>query len=174
MPDVHTGMDKREIRRISLLHSINILDTPIEEPFERLCRLLRRVLDMPYAGISMVDTDRCWFKCFQGVSFSEIPRHEFFCATTITDGALLVVPRASKDDRFKNLPLVTGSPKIEFYAGYPLSIAKNLPLGAIFVADTRPRELDGDDRMFLQDLAETAASEIRGRFVNSVYNFPSE
>ena len=52
----------------------------------------------------------------------------------------LVVPDAQRDPRFDCNPLVTGEPHIRFYAGRRLTTPDGLPLGALAVLDTQPRE----------------------------------
>jgi diguanylate cyclase len=170
MTDNISSYNQNDLERISFLNSINILDTPIEEPFERLCRLLRRALDMPFSGISIVDSHRNWFKCLQGISINELAWDDFFCATTMTNQDTLVVNRASQDERFRHFSLVKNYPNLEFYAGHPIIFGPNMSVGAIFVADTKTRELNKDDCDFLKDLAETAVNEIKNRFVTSVFD----
>lgn len=56
-----------EAERLHLLHALRILDTPSEEVFDRITRLVARILDVPIALVSLVDTDRQWFKSRIGI-----------------------------------------------------------------------------------------------------------
>ena len=55
-----------EDERMHALHALNILDTQPEERFDRLTRLARRLFDVPIALVSLVDSNRQWFKSCQG------------------------------------------------------------------------------------------------------------
>lgn len=158
-----------EDKRLAFLQSLNILYSPIEERFERITRLLCRILDVPIAGISIVGKDRQWFKSVQGTDIIEVPRNESFCAHTILQTDTLVVPDASADKRFEGNPLVQNDPFIRFYAGSPLTIAKNIRIGALCIYDTKLRELADTDLQLLEDFAQTTSSEIKARLISSVY-----
>src|SRR5215211_79707 len=68
--------------RISIcsLQQLHILDTPLEERFERITRAARQMLKMPIAAISLIDTARQWFKSIQGLDVCETARDDAFCA----------------------------------------------------------------------------------------------
>jgi len=158
-----------EHRRLAFLHSLNILDTPIEEPYERITRLLCRVLDVPMAAISLVDEKRQWFKSVQGISIIEMNRNDSFCAHTILKKAVMCVPDARLDDRFRQTKLVQDDPYIVFYSGYPIELADGINIGAVCVFDTKPREFCSQDLQFLEDVSKTAASEMKARLFKDVY-----
>lgn len=160
----------REITRLSFLRSLHILDTPIEEPFERITRLLARIMKVPIVGISLIDEDRQWFKSIRGLPLYQIPRNESFCAHTILQNDVLVVPDTIKDDRFCGLGFGEQGPNIRFYAGCPLSVGNNINIGAIGVYDIFPRKLADDDIQFLKDITQTTSSEIKARLMNCVYS----
>jgi len=67
-----------EKRRLQTLSSMRILDTPKEERFDRITRLLTRLFSVPVSGISLVDRNRIWYKSVQGLlnSFT-LPRSLF-------------------------------------------------------------------------------------------------
>ena len=55
-----------------------------------------------------------------GVRLTETPREFAFCAYTIMQRKLLIIPDAARDNRFAAKPLVASGPKYRFYAGAPL------------------------------------------------------
>ena len=63
-----------EDTRINILRSFNILDTSPEERFDRWTRLAKHLFNVPIALVSLVDTDRQWFKSCEGLSVRETPR----------------------------------------------------------------------------------------------------
>lgn len=149
-----------EARRIHALHALKILDTETEERFDRLTRLAKRLFDVPMAVVSLVDSDRQWFKSSYGLSARETPREQSFCAHAILGEDIFLVPDAHADVRFQDNPLVTGAPHIRFYAGCPLEVGEGLKVGTLCMMDTKPRTLDEHDRSLLRDLAKLVEQEL--------------
>jgi hypothetical protein len=106
-----------EPRRIERLKRFAILDTPPEESFDRITRIVAETVGVPIALVSLIDTDRQWFKSRYSLAVTPTSRETAFCAHTILEGNVLVVEDARKDERFNDNPLVTGAPNIRFYAG---------------------------------------------------------
>jgi diguanylate cyclase (GGDEF)-like protein len=148
-----------EKSRIARLHLLNILDTQPEERFDRLTRMARRLFSVPIAQVTLVDTNRQWFKSSDGVSSRETPRDVSICAHAILGEDILFVPDASLDDRFFDNPLVLGEPNIRFYAGCPLKVGSE-SLGTLCVIDDKPREFGDEERALLKDLARMAEQEL--------------
>ena len=153
-------LPKNEKERLATLKRLNILDTPLEERFERITRMVCRSLKVPISAVSLVDESRQWFKSIQGLGASETPRDVAFCAHAILEDQLLLVPDATKDERFADNPLVTNEPFIRFYAGYPLSLSKDIRVGTLCAIDRIPRELSSEDLETLYDLAKMVESEL--------------
>jgi two-component system cell cycle sensor histidine kinase/response regulator CckA len=133
--------EKSEQARLATLRSYDILDSPKEKDFDDLVTLAAHICDAPVAHISLVDESRQWFKASYGTETTETPRGVSFCAHTIEQTGLFVVPDASKDSRFAHNPRVTGDPRIRFYAGSPLIAPDGSELGALCVIDVKPRQL---------------------------------
>lgn len=157
-----------EAERLRSLRSLDILDTPPEESFDRLTRLARRLFDVPIALVSLVDSDRQWFKSKQGLEVTETGRDISFCGHTILDDEILVVPDTVGDTRFCDNPLVTEDPHIRFYAGCPIRTANGRRIGTFCVIDRRPRELCSEDQALLRDLAVMVEREITQRELATV------
>jgi len=149
-----------ENSRIDTLRSFNILDTSPEERFDRLTRLAKHLFNVPIALVSLVDTNRQWFKSCVGLSVSETPRDISFCGHAILGDGIFMVPDTLADERFYNNPLVTGGPTIRFYAGCPLTVPDGSKLGTLCLIDIKPRILDEEERELLQDLARMVEQEI--------------
>lgn len=145
--------------RIAALRGLNILDTEPEERFDRFTRLAKRLFDVPIAQVTLIDTDRQWFKSGAGESGPETPRRVSFCAHAILSDEVLIVPDALQDERFFDNPLVTGAPRIRFYAGCPLKV-NGYNLGTLCVIDDKPRVFGNDELQLLNDLGEMARQEL--------------
>ena len=107
--------------RLRALKQMEVLDTGAEERFDRLTRLAQDMFKAPIALVSLVDSDRQWFKSNIGLpGVTETPREVAFCHHAIQDGVVFEVPDAQADPRFRENPLVSGDPNIRFYAGSPI------------------------------------------------------
>ena len=148
-----------EDRRLAALHSLGILDTPQEQRFDRLTRLAAAILRVPTALVSLVDKNRQWIKSAHGQELRETSREASFCAHAVSSREMLIVPDAFHDARFADNPLVTGEPRIRFYAGYPLFIRGNC-VGTLCALDIRPREFDAETVTLFRDLAALAELEL--------------
>ncbi len=148
-----------EERRLETLHSLNILDTPPEERFDRLTRLAMRLFNVPVAQVSLIDEARQWFKSCLGIDPVEVPRDLTFCGHAILCEGPFVIEDASKDARFADNPLIAINPKVRFYAGYPLEI-NGSNIGTLCILDYVPRKFSDADQVLLEDLAYMAQQEL--------------
>ncbi len=153
-----TPADERT--RLETLRSLNLLDTAPEERFDRLTRLARRMFGVPISLVSIVDSDRQWFKSKQGLEADETPRDISFCGHAILGDEILMIPDALKDERFADNPLVVNAPNIRFYAGCPLTVLNGSKLGTLCLIDREPRKFTEEDLGLLRDLATMAEQEI--------------
>lgn len=151
---------ENEKQRINTLKSLNILDTSAEERFDRLTRLAKRMFNVPIALVTLVDTDRQWFKSCIGLNESEAPRDISFCGHAILSDNVFIVEDAQKDERFADNPFVIYSPSVRFYAGYPLKHVDGSKLGTLCIIDTKPRRFSNEDYEVLKDLAELVEQEL--------------
>jgi len=151
---------ENESIRIETLRSLNILDTPSEERFDRLTRLAKRLFAVPIAMVSLIDVNRQWFKSCIGANFKETPRNISFCGHAILGNDILIIPDATLDQRFYDNPLVTDEPKIRFYAGVPLVVGDSIKVGTLCLIDHQPRTLSEEEQELLRDLGQLAEQEL--------------
>ncbi|MCS6622862.1 PAS domain-containing protein [Roseibacterium beibuensis] len=128
-----------ESDRLAALRAYDILDTPREAAFDDIVNLVARVFDAPIAVVNLIDQDRQWFKAETGLGVRETPLETSFCAHAILTQDRMIVPDATRDDRFACNPLVTGEPGLRFYAGQLLKSVEGLPIGTLCVLDTKVR-----------------------------------
>ncbi len=142
-----------EAQRIAALERYGILDTLPEIEYDDLTLLASQICGAPISLVSLVATQRQWFKSHQGIDIEESPRSLSFCAHAIHGQSLLEVPDATLDARFSDNELVTGEHSIRFYAGAPLITPDGLALGTLCVIDHEPRHLNDAQRAALMALA---------------------
>jgi len=152
-----------EADRLAALRSLDILDTPAEERFDRITRLAAARFEVPISTVTLIDEDRQWHKSCVGVGGREDPRAVSFCSVAIETPAALIVHDAREDPRFSENPLVTGPPFIRFYAGQPITSMDGYRVGTLCVIDRRPREFGAGELALLRDLARIAEDEVNHR-----------
>jgi tRNA A-37 threonylcarbamoyl transferase component Bud32 len=152
-----------EEKRLALLKACRIMYTPAEEAFDDVARLAADLCDTEIALITLVDSERQWFKARVGVWQTETARDLSFCGHCITGHQALVVEDTLLDARFADNPLVTGDPGIRFYAGVPLQVEEGSAVGAISVAHRSPRTLSERQLESLRRLAKQISRELRLR-----------
>jgi len=148
-----------EATRLKALHELKILYTDQEERFDRITRVVAKVLHAPIVMISLVDTDRQWFKACIGIDTRETPRSVSFCGHAILQDDLFIIENALKDDRFHDNPLVTGEMHIRFYAGRPIKF-DGQNIGTLCIMDTKPRKFTDQERSDLEDLGHWVEREL--------------
>ena len=128
MSSIEPPWPLNELARISKLKGYGVLDTPPDAVFDRLTQIGARRFGMPTALVSLVDEGRQWFKSRCGFDTPHTARRLSFCAYTILENTVMVVPDAAADERFADNDLVVEPPHIRFYAGAPLKSPEGLLL----------------------------------------------
>ena len=152
-----------ETDRLAALYALDILDSAPEQDFDDIVALASNVCGTPMSLVSLLDTDRQWFKARIGTDLVETGRDTSFCAHAILGRDLMVVPDATKDPRFADNPVVTRPGGIRFYAGAPLVTTDGYALGTLCVVDNQPRRLDVEQLQALRALARQVTSQMELR-----------
>lgn len=148
-----------ETSRLQALHTLDVLDSAPEKPYDMICDLAKARLSCPMAAVSFMDEHRQWFKASVGLAHKMIPRKIAFCAYTVFTKEPVVVLDTLKDKRFECNPLVSGAAAVRFYAAAPIiDPSSGHAVGSVFVLDTRPRE--SCDVAILERLAHAASENL--------------
>ena len=162
----HTGPTQADVieeRRLAALALFDALDTPRDEAFDSITRLIKSVLGVEIAIVSLIDAHRQWYKSCVGLSISETARRDTFCSHTVTMTEPLVVPDARVDKRFADHPMVTASDGVRFYAGVPLRTDDGHNIGTVCVVDRQPRAFSTREVTLLEQFADAAMKELELR-----------
>jgi len=165
--------------RLTALEATGLVDGPTREALDRLTRLAARLLGVPMALVSLVDTDRQFFASAVGLaepwaSRRETPLSHSFCRHVVESNAPLVVEDAPND------PIVRDNRAIEAlgiiaYAGMPLRTTQGHVLGSFCAIDNHVRRWSEDDLETLRDLSLAVAAEIElGTMASALSSVSSE
>jgi len=170
MTTTETHVD--ESKRIEALKRYDILDTPPDGSFDRITKLASTIFKVPISIISLVDTDRIWFKSHYGLPINQIGRDPGLCASAILSNDVHVIEDAITDARSLSNPLVAGEFGLRFYAGMPLQTEDNYNLGTLCIIDKVPRTLTTEEKEILKQLAQIVMREMELRVAlrNTVTN----
>ena len=152
-----------ETERMAAVRRYDILDTPPDGAFDRIAALAANIFGVPVAIVSVVDTDRIWFKSHHGLEATEIGRDPGLCASAITGMEPWIVNDAVADPRTLANPLVAGDFGLRFYAGAPLTTHDGYNLGTLCVIDHEPREVSEAEKALLSELAGVVMDELELR-----------
>ena len=153
----------QESARLKALDSFEILDTDPEVQFDDVVQLASAICGVPISLISLLDSERQWFKAKVGTEKTETPIDQAICAHTILEDDFFEVPDTTKLDITADNPLVTGDMNLRFYAGAVLRTSDGHPLGTLCVLDNEPRQLTALQRDTLKVLARQVIAQMELR-----------
>jgi GAF domain-containing protein len=152
-----------EEKRIEALKRYDILDTPPDGSFDRITKLASTIFGVPIAIISLVDTDRIWFKSAYGLTVNQIDREPGLCASAILSNDVYVIGDACNDPRSLANPLVAGEFGLKFYAAAPLQTEDQCNLGTLCIIDRVTRTLTEKEQLILKQLGDVVMDEMELR-----------
>jgi len=163
-PMVPAPIPERETERLKELRRLNLLDTKPEETFDRVTKEVATMFDVPISLVSLVDSDRQFWKSQVGLpedlaAARESPRATSLCGHVAAENSLLVVEDTLKDKRFANNPVLRQR-GIRFYAGAPLGTTSGQAVGSLCILDTRARSFSARNGRLLSLIAEKLMKEV--------------
>jgi len=159
--------DREERSRLTELWSCDIIGTRPEAQFDELVRLAAGLCQAPVAAVSLVDSDRLWFKARLGLPVDELNRDGSFCDVVVTSRSALLVENAALDPRFSRSGLVCGATHVRAYIGFPLTMHSGAVVGSLCVIDTEPRAWSELQREAIRVLAAQVVAHLELRRANA-------
>jgi diguanylate cyclase (GGDEF)-like protein len=150
--------------RLDALERTGLLDSPREQAFDRLTALARELLDAKISLVSLVGSDRQFFKSDAGLgeplaSDRGTPLSHSFCVNVVESDAPFVVGDAREHPLVRDNPAIPDHDVIA-YAGVPLRSPSGEVLGSFCVIDHQPRVWDPREVRLLSALADSVMTEI--------------
>jgi diguanylate cyclase (GGDEF)-like protein len=157
------GEDSLEERRLKAVRRFEIIDTPGEEQFDRMTRVVALALDVPMALLTIVDSDRIWFKSKVGIEGDGMAREQGLCDDVLSQDRAFVVGDALADPRTRSHPLVTGPFGLRAYCGAALRTPGGEAVGTLCAMDRVPRAVDARQVTIVEEMAELIVAELEMR-----------
>jgi GAF domain-containing protein len=125
--------------RTAAVNELGILHHDGSWRFDGLIALACGTFGVGSATVSVIDADRLVHKAERGNVPQRIMLDASFSAAVIREADGMIVPDATVDPRFRDLPHVFGPPRIRFYAGFALEAPNGTRIGTLNIFDPAPR-----------------------------------
>jgi hypothetical protein len=146
----------KEVERQQALDDLGVLDRAADPAIKRLTEVAKGVFGTSIAAVTLIDSDAQRLLAATGIEPVDLPRDESFCDITIRRAAHFVIEDTVLDSRYADYSVVSGGPRVRFYAGYPIESPGGHRIGAFCVMDTEPRAFGPADLEVLRGLAQRA------------------
>jgi signal transduction histidine kinase len=156
-------MSDVEAARQRVIETLKLNDATASEELQDLVLLASQLCDTPMAAFTVLGPLRQWLKAKVGIAANSTERELAFCNVTVQGSEVLEVGDALADPRFCEHPFVVEDPHLRFYAGVPVGLPGEPPIGALCVLDTKPRALTADQRRSLAALGRGATRHLQLR-----------
>ncbi|GAB3083942.1 GAF domain-containing sensor histidine kinase [Pedococcus soli] len=141
--------------RVAELANYKVIEQPARSDLVAVVEVAAQMADMPMAAINLFTDIEEHPVATHGYAAGSGARENSMCNVLLDLEHPVVVPDASKDERFKNSPNVDGTTgAVRFYAAHPLITPQGVTIGALCVFDTKPRTMSGEQAQALGGLAE--------------------
>lgn len=149
-------MTQEQLRRVDeAIAGYAIISDPPPKELQAVVEMAAYVARVPMATVNVITSHEQHQVAAVGLEASVCRREDSMCAISLSIGGQVVVPDASKDERYRDNPFVSGPlGDVRFYAAQPLLTPDGFAIGTLCIFDTEPRELDEDQKTALRTMAE--------------------
>ncbi len=154
----------RNTDRLAALADTGLMDSPAEQAFDRLTRMVSQLLNVPVSLVSLVDDKRQFFKSMEGLQGwaaeqRQTPLSHSFCQHVVIEQKPLIVTDARRDPVVRD-NLAVSDLGVQAYLGVPLKLPSGHVIGSLCAIDASPRQWSDADLRSLSDVADIVMSEI--------------
>jgi signal transduction histidine kinase len=152
-----------ETERLLALSEFDLDYLELDKSFDDLTKLAAKVTGTTVSLINLIDSFTQWSVSSYGIELRQMPRAESVCQHTImeenSDG--FEVKDLSKDERFKDTPIVTDSTHLKYYFGIPLKVNEDVAIGALCVLHDDYKSLGVEKKEMLEIIAAEVVNRIK-------------
>ena len=133
--------------------------------FDRLTSIAATLVAAPAATVAIKAPDGLFLHGGPGMSDPGLTRGANFTEIALEMGAggVLVVEDASKDPRFRDIPVVAGAPHVRFFAGAVITLKDGTDVGTLLVVDDVARPRPDDAQLDALKVLAAMAADILDR-----------
>lgn len=133
---------------------------PADGRYDRVVRLAQAIFGAPIAALNLIGEHEQHTVAAVGGPRGDTPISESICRFAIEEDDVVEVYDLRADERFSRYPIVSGPPRVRFYAGVPLHAPSGAKVGALCILDLVPRDLGATQREMLADLGAMLEREL--------------
>jgi diguanylate cyclase (GGDEF)-like protein len=164
-----------EAERLQSVRALIVPDGYSTPELTSLVQLAKDVFGSPVAAVNIVDEDWQRVTCQVGsIQINACSRDESICSRVVFENEVVVIPDMTRHPELRDMPFVTGEPHFRSYAGAPISLDPELPVGAFCLIDTKPRDFSDDELRQLRQFADVASGLLRLQKANFLMEFAEE
>ncbi|SDG81891.1 ATP-binding protein [Psychroflexus sediminis] len=156
-----------ETDRLKALESYDIIESGQDQRFDELAELASYICKTPIGKITFIEKARQYDKSSVGLSGNPLPREKSICQYTLLQNDILEVEDLSASEIFRDNPMVKEDPHFRFYAGMPLCTPGGHNIGTLCVFDTKPNQLNSNQKEALRILARQVMNLLEIRMLNA-------
>lgn len=146
---------EQDAARVAELDNYRVIEQPPRSDLAALVEVAAQMAEVPMAAINLFTDHEEHPVVTHGYVAGVRAREDSMCNVLLDLGHQVVVPDASKDERFKDSPNVDGTAgAVRFYAAHPLVTPQGVAIGALCVFDDKPRTMSGEQAHALGALAD--------------------
>lgn len=143
--------------RASSLLELSLNYNEKDRVLARFSELICHISGAIYSQINLIDDENQWTVAECGMEFEHIPVEESICYITINNEEMYEIENFRENDRFQGHPLVTGSPHLKYYLGFPFKDERGVFIGSSCLLHTETLDLSAQQIQSLKLINQQVA-----------------